>query len=134
MRDLLRAEQDILIILSSDIRGKDIATIVKLGQSHHKVKFMLLGDYANSRGAADMGLYPDLLPGYTPVSSAGNYSEYGANLPKSAGLDIAAMIEAAKSGKLGALYIVGANPLPRYNVKPGELKNTFIVVQDMFLT
>src|SRR4051812_40260558 len=78
MRELLRAEQDILIILSSDIRGKDISTIVKLGQSHHKVRFMLLGDYANSRGAADMGLYPDLLPGYTPVASAGTFSEYGA--------------------------------------------------------
>src|SRR5438270_7482174 len=30
MRELLRAEQDILIILSSDIRGKDLTTIVKL--------------------------------------------------------------------------------------------------------
>src|SRR5207248_9299080 len=79
MRDLLRAEQDILIILSSDIRGTDIATIVKLGQSHHKVRFILLGDYANSLGAADMGLYPDLLPGYTPVANAGAYSEYGAD-------------------------------------------------------
>ena len=33
-------------------------------------KFVCLGDYANSRGAADMGLYPDLLPGYHPI--AGN--------------------------------------------------------------
>jgi NADH-quinone oxidoreductase subunit G len=134
MRELLRAEQEILIILSSDIRGKDIATIVKLGQSHHKVKFMLLGDYANSRGAADMGLYPDLLPGYTPVANAGEYAEYGVNLPKTAGMDIGAMLDAGKAGKLGALYIVGANPLARYNIKPGQLNNTFIVVQDMFLT
>src|SRR6185437_8994575 len=119
MRELLRKEDDLLIILSSDIRGKDIATIVKLGQSHKRVKFMLLGDYSNSRGAADMGLYPDLLPGYTPVANSGAYSEYGSGLPTTAGLDLAAMLDAAKSGMLGALYIVGANPLARYNIKPG---------------
>ncbi len=134
MRELLRKEDDLLIILSADIRGKDIATIVKLGQSHKKVRFMMLGDYANSRGAADMGLYPDLLPGYTPVANAGAFSEYGANLPKSAGLDTAAMVEAGRSGKLGALYIVGANPFARYNVQPGQTAKTFVVVQDMFLT
>ena len=134
MRELLRKEDDLLVILSADIRGKDVATIVKLGQSHKKVRFMMLGDYANSRGAADMGLYPDLLPGYTPIANAGSFAEYGANLSKAAGLDIAAMLEAGKSGKLGALYIVGANPFARYNIQPGQLQNTFVVVQDMFLT
>ncbi len=38
-------------------------------------KFICLGDYANSRGAADMGLYPDMLPGYAPVSSATSFHE-----------------------------------------------------------
>ena len=33
-----------------------------------KTKFMALGDYANSRGAADMGLLPDRLPGYAHLS------------------------------------------------------------------
>src|SRR5437899_663151 len=135
MRDLLRAEQDILIIFGSEIRGADIATLVKLGSSHHQVKFMCLGDYANSRGAADMGLYPDLLPGYVPLASAGKYAdEYGDALPKTVGMDIQQMLNAASSGKLGALYIVGANPLSRYRIEAGELKNTFTVVQDMFLT
>ncbi len=38
------------------------------------------------------------------------------------------------SGKLKALYVVGSNPVARYNVDPFALKNTFTVVQDMFLT
>jgi NADH-quinone oxidoreductase subunit G len=44
------------------------------------------------------------------------------------------MIEAGRAGKLGALYVVGANPFARYNVQPGQLNKTFVVVQDMFLT
>jgi NADH-quinone oxidoreductase subunit G len=44
------------------------------------------------------------------------------------------MFNAAKSGRLGALYVVGSNPLARYNIDPFALKDTFVVVQDMFLT
>jgi len=69
IRELLRAEQNILIIFGSRIRGKDVATLVKLGSSHQQAKFMCLGDYANSRGRRPTwGLYPDLLPGYVPLS------------------------------------------------------------------
>jgi NADH-quinone oxidoreductase subunit G len=133
MRDQLRAEQNLVIIFGSEVRGADIATLVKLGTSHHGVKFMCLGDYANSRGAADMGLYPDLLPGYMPVANAGKFADdYGA-IPTQAGMDLAQMVSAAKSGKLGALYVVGANPMARLKVQMGEIKS-FLVVQDMFLT
>src|SRR5438067_3908310 len=125
MRDLLRAEQDILIILSSDIRGKDIATIVKLGQSHHRVKFMLLGDYANSRGAADMGLYPDLLPGYVPVTAAAHFGEEWADLPKQPGMDLRQMTAAAADGRLQALYVVGSNPVARYGIDPFSMAKVF---------
>lgn len=132
MREALRAEEKLLIIFSSDLRGDDINALVKLGSSHAGAKFMCLGDYSNSRGAADMGVYPDLLPGYTPLSDA-KFAEYE-GAPKAAGMDIVRMIEAAKGGKLGALYVVGSNPMARYKVQPGQLGNTFLVVQDMFLT
>ncbi len=48
------------------------------------MKFALLGDYANSRGAADMGLLPDLLPGYVPVKAAGPFGEEYGTVPASA--------------------------------------------------
>jgi NADH-quinone oxidoreductase subunit G len=44
------------------------------------------------------------------------------------------MFPAAAAGKLKALYVVGSNPIARYNVDPFALKGTFTVVQDMFLT
>jgi NADH-quinone oxidoreductase subunit G len=44
------------------------------------------------------------------------------------------IFEAAGRGELSALYVVGSNPISRYGVDPAVLKNTFVVVQEMFLT
>ncbi len=40
----------------------------------------------------------------------------------------------SRQGELSALYVVGSNPVARYGIDPATLKNTFVVVQDMFLT
>ncbi len=64
LRDKLRGEQNLVIIFGSEIRGDDIARPGEVRLGDPGAKFVCLGDYANSRGAADMGLYPDLLPGY----------------------------------------------------------------------
>jgi NADH-quinone oxidoreductase subunit G len=98
-------------------------------------RFACLGDYVNSRGAADMGLLPGMLPGYVPVEDGGPFAEeYGDVLPKTPGMDLVEMFDAAERGDLGALYVVGANPIARYGIDPAALKDTFVVVQDMFLT
>ncbi len=83
-----------------------------------------------------MGLLPDLLPGYVPVARPGALAEYTSPRgPTSApGLDLLEIFDAAAAGNLSALYVVGANPVARYGVDPAALKNTFVVVQDMFLT
>jgi NADH-quinone oxidoreductase subunit G len=44
------------------------------------------------------------------------------------------MVEAGKSGKLKALYVVGSNPVGRLNIDPFVFSKSFVVVQDMFLT
>ena len=44
------------------------------------------------------------------------------------------MIDAAKAGKLKALYVVGANPVGRLGIDPFAFAKSFVVVQDMFLT
>jgi NADH-quinone oxidoreductase subunit G len=135
LREAIRAEQHLLILFGSEYRGADIAALVEFGLGLPNAKFACLGDYANSRGAADMGLFPDLLPGYVPVGQAGAFaSEYGNLLPSAAGKDLVEMFDAAGRGELAALYVVGANPVARYGVDREALKNTFVVVQDMFLT
>jgi anaerobic selenocysteine-containing dehydrogenase len=80
-----------------------------------------------------MGLFPDLLPGYVPISTPGAFTEY-AGLPQTPGKSLAEMFDAAGKGVLSALLIVGANPLPTFGVSPDALKDTFIIVQDIFLT
>jgi NADH-quinone oxidoreductase subunit G len=101
---------------------------------------MALGDYANSRGAADMGILPDRLPGYAALSDAGDRARFsklwGGEIPAQPGLNAREMMEAAAAGNLKALYVVGANPLKSFDVKqPDRLAGLeLLVVQDMFLT
>ncbi len=90
----------------------------------------------NSQGAADMGLFPDRLPGYAPVSDAGaraRLSElWGASLPEKPGLGTAQMLE---WGTLKGLYVLGADPAAEYpGSRPTLEALDFLVVQDLFLT
>jgi NADH-quinone oxidoreductase subunit G len=134
-REALRKEESLLVVFGAEYRGKAIDALVKLGATLKNAKFACLGDHANARGASDMGLYPDLLPGCVPVNAAGPFaSEYGASLPAQPGLDMIQMFDAAERGELGALLVVGANPVARYGVDPSALKNTFVIAQDLFLT
>ena len=132
-RDALRAEEKVVVLIGSELRGGDLKRLLDFGTKLPGRKFALLSDYVNSRGAADMGLLPDMLPGYTPVSSASSIAgEYG--VATEPGLDMLEIFDAAAKGDLSALYVVGANPVARYQVDPAALKNTFVVVQEMFLT
>ena len=135
LRDKVRAEQNLVIIFGSELRGADIATLVKFGSSLTGAKYICLGDYANSRGAADMGLYPDLLPGYASLGQGQRFAdEWQSDFPSEPGLSIQQMLLAATSGKLKALYVVGSNPIARYRTDSLGPAKPFLIVQDMFLT
>jgi NADH-quinone oxidoreductase subunit G len=134
LRDKLRAEQNLVIVFGSEIRGNDLASLVKFGAGIPGAKFICLADYANSRGAADMGLYPDLLPGYHLIAGSSEFHREWGEIPRTAGLDLSGMIEAGRSGKLKALYVLGSNPIGRLKLDPFAFSNSFVVVQDMFLT
>jgi NADH-quinone oxidoreductase subunit G len=131
-RDTVKAEESLLILIGSEFRGAELKRLIEFGLTLPGAKFALLADYANSRGAADMGLLPDMLPGYTPAASAANFGEY--SIPDIAGLDLLEMFDAAADGNLAGLYVVGSNPIARYGVDANALKDTFVVVQEMFLT
>jgi NADH-quinone oxidoreductase subunit G len=134
LRDKVRTEQGLVIIFGSEVHGNGVHALAKFAVSVPGAKLVCLADYANSRGAADMGLYPDLLPGYIPVGKASKFHEDWGSAPQTPGLGIPQMFDAAKTGQLKALYVVGANPVGRLDIGAATLKNTFVVVQDMFLT
>jgi NADH-quinone oxidoreductase subunit G len=115
LREALSKEPELVIAFDDSIKGDDVRRLVHFGESLGiPVGYCALVDYSNSRGAIDMGLVPELLPGYRASERDG--------------LTLDEMIAAPG---LDALWVVGANPL-----KSGKLAslNAFVVVQDMFLT
>ena len=119
LRETLSKEPELVILFGSTIKGDGIRSLVAFGDSLGiPVKYVCLVDYSNSRGASDMGLSPDLLPGYHKVSDAG----------LDTGLNYDQILSATD---LSALWVVGANPVSRHSLAAA---GTFIVVQDMFLT
>jgi NADH-quinone oxidoreductase subunit G len=131
LRAKLREEENLIVIVDSKVRGNDISNLVNALPA---AKFICLADYSNSRGAADMGLYPSLLPGYHTAAGSNPFHTEWAGVPQAAGLELAGMVDAAKTGKLKALYVVGSNPVGRLNLDPFAFAKSFLVVQDMFLT
>jgi NADH-quinone oxidoreductase chain G len=102
----------------------------------------LLAERPNEQGVIDMGCLPDSLPGGRPldIESFRRRDEelWGCEIPSKTGLTILEMVEAANSGSLKGLYIMGENPV--FNLPDGSFikeslkKPEFIVVQDIFMT
>lgn len=119
LREKLKAEPELVILFGDTIKGPQIRQLVAFGDSLGiPIKYVCLVDYANSRGASDMGLLPDLLPGYSPVADSG----------LEPGLNYFGMLTATD---LDVFWVVGSNPLGRYKMAS---PNAFVVVQDLFLT
>src|SRR5438445_8802813 len=66
----LETASDIAVVFGAEVSGAAIAALVAFGSKlPGKARYMALGDYANSRGAADVGVLPDRLPGYAYVGN-----------------------------------------------------------------
>ena len=129
----LRAEKDVVIVFGAELRNQDIENVVEFGASLPQSKFICLSDGANSRGAADMGLLPNLLPGYE--TDRKRWSEaWGVTIPEKPGMNLPQMVEAAQSGLLPVLYVVGSDPVKDYAADVGAFRNTYLIVEDCFLT
>jgi len=141
LKAALERESDVLILFGAGVQGPGVSSLVALG-SHlqGKTRYIPLGDYANSRGAAEMGVLPNRLPGYAPLSDAAERSRFsklwGSQISSVPGMSARAMMEAARSGGLKALYVVGANPVRTFDVAvPDRLAGLeLLVVHDLFLT
>jgi NADH-quinone oxidoreductase subunit G len=132
-RQAVLAEDSMVVILGHEYHGKQLEDFVTWGLKRDNCLFAYLGDWTNSRGAADMGLLPDLLPGYKPVITPGKFATEYAGMPATPGMTQPDMLAALGRGEMGALLVVGANPAARYNIDQASFKNTFVIVQDVFL-
>jgi len=115
LRDQLKAEPELVILFGDTIKGDAVRKLVQFGDSLGiPVRYVCLLDYSNSRGASDMGLAPNLGPGYHSVAESG-----------------LACDEILGATDLDVLWVVGANPLKRATLAAA---NAFVVVNEMFLT
>jgi NADH-quinone oxidoreductase subunit G len=140
LKAALEAESDVAIVFGAEVSGSTIGTLVAFGSKlPGRTRYMALGDYSNSRGAADMGLLPDRFPGYARVDDAKAREAFeqlwGCVLSSQPGMNARQIVEAAQSGRLKALYVVGANPLAHFgNSGAGRGKLELLIVHEMFLT
>ncbi len=137
LKSALEKESNVILVFGEELKGRTITDLVAWGSKlPGQTRYMALGDYVNSRGAADMGVAPDFLPGYAHADSAKERERWGklwgAALPSSAGMNARQMLDAAGS-KLKALYVMGANPVKTFAATKLN-KLDFLVVQDLFLT
>lgn len=115
LRDALCREKRLVILFGDCIKGPRVRELVAFGDSLGiPVQYVCLVDGSNSRGAADMGLFPHLGPGYTPLENPGM-----------------ALPDILAAEDLDALWVVGANPLKDATLASSR---AFVVVQDLFLT
>ena len=141
LKTALEKESDLVIVFGAEVCAAATRDLVAFGlRLPGPTRFLALGDYANSRGAADMGLLPDHLPGYAPVADFAARERFGtlwgASLPEQPGLAARPMLQAAAEGRLKALYVVGANPVKTFRLTVGDRLGALelLVVQEMFLT
>ncbi len=97
---------------------------------------------ANEQGAWDVGCVPDRLPGYRWVSNPNDRQAletlWDSSIPEIPGLHLAQIMEAAASGRIKSMFLIGASP----NFTNGKLGDglaaldnlEFLVVCDSFLT
>src|SRR5205807_9009046 len=102
----------------------------------------LLRGRGNSGGAQALGLLPDMLPGYRPLSDAAARSAveavWGRRVPTIPGQTVRGMCEAARAERLEALYVVGADPATDYPDAgawaEARRRIGFLAVHELFLT
>ncbi|MCI0786155.1 MAG: molybdopterin-dependent oxidoreductase [Chloroflexi bacterium] len=96
---------------------------------------------ANEQGACDVGCLPNRLPGYARVADDESRQKmeeaWGASLPAEPGLGVAAALEAARDGRIKAMFLIGDSAEignGRLGDSTGALQQLeFLVVQDTFM-
>jgi NADH-quinone oxidoreductase subunit G len=140
LRGALAKESDTVVIFGDEIRGRTVSELVRWGLTlPGTTRFVALGDYANSRGAADMGLLPGALPGYLPLpdeaARARFESPWGAKISPVPGRDIRSLLDGVEKGEIKALLVFGSNPVRTFKLPAAALgKLAFLFVAELFPT
>ena len=143
--------QSVTVLVSADLLRSPLAraTLQQLNNLLQVLRALgkglamqFLFDRANQLGAWDMGVLPTALPGLRALTNdaarATLERAWGAEIPPEPGVDFDAMLELCDRKRMGALYIVGSDPLMSYPdrgfVQRALRAADLLIVQDAFLT
>ena len=75
----------------------------------------LVTEKNNLRGVVEMGVLPDRLPGFKPLSEAAEFEKVlGKSVPSKPGKPFPGMMDAIARGEIKALYVMGTDPLVEF--------------------
>jgi formate dehydrogenase major subunit/NADH-quinone oxidoreductase subunit G len=136
--EMLKGAGSVALIVPAFLTDKEYARTREFASQLKNVTFYPLVRRSNFQGSLDMGVLPDYYPGYQKASAetAASFAKaWDAILPETAGMNAVQMIDAMKSGKIAALYIMGDDPAASNpNLKALLDGLEFLVVQDIFMT
>lgn len=118
--------------------AESVAALVRQKSGHARI--LPLNGRANTYGALDMGLAPDLLPGRINIDSIGcaNLAESWGEFPQLPGRGTREILTGLDSGEIRALVMVGADPvkdMPDAAVAREALEAAeYVIAIDLFLT
>lgn len=130
-----------LVGIASHADGPHLAESVAafVRQKAGSTKILPLNSRANTIGALDMGLSPDLLPGRVNLDAAGcaDVEEPWGDVPTKAGRDARQILEALEDGEMRGLILVGSDPvrdMPDSSIaRDGLDAAEYVVAIDLFL-
>jgi len=144
--DLLTADAVTLLIGSDLLRSPDATVVLQLlyntvqllQQARVKVNLQFLFSASNQLGAWDVGVAPTLLPGYRACDDAAARGAveqlWRTTLPAGPGLDFLQVLRRAVQRQLGALYVVGSDPIHTcpdlLNAREALTNVDLLIVQD----
>ncbi len=139
---LLKADKVVALVgLASHADGpllaESAAALVR--QKARRAKLLPLNSRANTYGALDMGLAPDLLPGRINLGSIGcaHLAESWGEIPTTPGQDTRGILEGLESGAIRGLVLVGADPrrdMPTPKLAAEGIEQAeYVVAIDLFL-
>ncbi|MEM9710883.1 MAG: NADH-quinone oxidoreductase subunit NuoG [Actinomycetota bacterium] len=114
-RDLLGEAPPVIAIGRASVAeaatNTDEAALL-LADGFPSATFLPLLRGGNVNGSLAMGLAPGVLPGATALEDGrDHWTDHWGELPDQAGLDATGILDAAANGRIGALVLVGADPL-----------------------
>ncbi len=134
--DLLRAPEAAAALRWLRKLGRHLETLGK------RLGVQFLFDRPNQMGAWELGVLPNMLPGWRPVddgqSRAVFEQAWGMSLPSEPGADFGRMLAQCEAGEMAALYVLGSDPVLSYPdgalVESALAKVGLLVVQDTYLS